>query len=191
VLERVNREIPIAPLRWSIAHLNDASDASLARMKALGVGWAMQDAMYFEGERFLAERGAAAGRRAPPVMSALRIGVNVGAGTDAHRVMSYNPFVALQWLLDGRTVGGTPMRSQEEIPSRQEALRLYTSGSAWFDHSDGRRGSLEPGRLADLAVLSKDYLRVPAAEIGGIESLLTMVGGRVVYAAGAYEKLEK
>jgi len=191
VFERVNREIPIAPLRWSIAHLNDASDASLARMKSLGVGWAMQNAMYFEGERFVAERGAPAGNRAPPVMSAVRIGVHTGAGTDAHRVMSYNPFVALQWLLDGRTTAGTRLRVQEEIPSRQEALRLYTSGSAWFDHSERRRGSLAPGRLADLAVLSKDYLAVPVAEIGGIESLLTMMNGRVVYAAGPYEKFAK
>jgi predicted amidohydrolase YtcJ len=191
VFERVNREIPIAPLRWSIAHLNDASDASLARMKSLGVGWAMQNAMYFEGERFVAERGAPAGNRAPPVMSAVRIGVQVGAGTDAHRVMSYNPFVALQWLLDGRTTGGTRLRAQEEIPSRQEALRLYTTGSAWFDHSETRRGSLQAGRLADLAVLSKDYLGMPVAEIGGIESLLTMLGGKVVYAAGPYAKLEK
>jgi predicted amidohydrolase YtcJ len=169
VFERVNREIPIAPLRWSIAHLNDASDASLARMKTLGVGWALQDAMYFEGERFMAERGATAGRRAPPVMSALRIGVNTGAGTDAHRVMSYNPFVALQWLLDGRTVGGSSLRWQEEIPSRPEALRLYTSGSAWFDHTERRRGSLEAGKFADLAVLSKDYLTVPVSEIGGVK----------------------
>jgi predicted amidohydrolase YtcJ len=191
VFERVNREIPIAPLRWSIAHLNDATDASLARMKSLGVGWALQNAMYFEGERMIAERGASVARRAPPVMSAVRIGVNTGAGTDAHRVMSYNPFVALQWLLDGRTVGGTPLRWQEEIPSRQEALRLYTSGSAWFDHSERRRGSLEAGKLADLAVLSKDYLKVPTGEIGSIESLLTMVGGKVVYTAGPYEKLGK
>jgi len=190
VFERVDREIPIAPLRWSIAHLNDASDASLARMKSLGVGWAMQDAMYFEGERFVAERGASAARRAPPVVSALRIGVHVGAGTDAHRVMSYNPFVALQWLLDGRTTGGMQLRTQEEIPSREEALRLYTSGSAWFDHSESRRGSLESGKLADLAVLSKDYLKAPVSEIGGIESLLTMLGGKVVYAAGPFAGLE-
>ena len=103
--------------------------------------------------------------------------------------MSYNPFVALQWLLDGKTTGGTPLRRSDEIPSRQEALRLYTSGSAWLDHSERRRGTLEAGKLADLAVLSKDYLRVPVDEIGGIESLLTMVGGRIVYAAGPFQKL--
>lgn len=190
VLERLNKEIPLAPLRWSIAHLNDASDANLARMKALGLGWTLQNAMYFEGERFLKERGEAAARRAPPVKSALKAGVPIGAGTDAHRVMSYNPFVALQWLLDGRTVSGTQVRGAGELPTREEALRLYTSGSAWFDHSDGKRGTLEPGKLADLAVLSKDYMAVPAGEIGGIESLLTMLGGRVVYAAGPYGRLE-
>ena len=191
VFERVDREIPLAPLRWSIAHLNDASDESLARMKKLGVGWALQNAMYFEGERFIGERGASAARRAPPVVSALRIGVPVGAGTDAHRVMSYDPFVALQWLLDGRTAGGAQLRTKEEIPTREQALGLYTAGSAWFDKSESRRGSLEPGKLADLAVLSKDYLTVPVAEIGGIESLLTMLGGRVVYASAPYSSLEE
>ena len=70
-------------------------------------------------------------------------------------------------------------------------MRLYTSGSAWFDHSERKRGTLEAGKLADLAVLSKDYLRVPVNEIGGIESLLTMVGGKIVYVAGPYEKLGK
>ncbi len=189
VFERVNREIPIAPLRWSIAHLNDASDASLARMKALGVAWTVQNAMYFEGERFIAERGASAARRAPPVTSALRSGLHIGAGTDALRVMSYNPFVALQWLLDGRTVNGAALRGPEELPTRAEALRLFTLGSAWTDHTEAKRGSLEKGKLADLAVLSKDYLKVPVGEIGGIESLLTMVGGKIVYAAGPYEKL--
>lgn len=191
VVERVNRDIPVAPLRWSIAHLNDASEASLARMKALGLGWTVQNAMYFEGEAFAASRGASTAWRAPPVVSALRAGLPIGAGTDAHRVMSYNPFVALQWLLDGKTVSGRALRSPEQIPTRAEALRLYTSGSAWFDHSEKRRGTLEKGKLADLAVLSRDYLSVPVGEVGGIESLLTMAGGRIVYAAGPYEKLEK
>lgn len=191
VVERVNRDIPVAPLRWSIAHLNDASDANLARMRQLGVGWAVQNAMYFEGENFAKSRGADVGRRAPPVVSAMKIGVNAGAGTDAHRVMSYNPFVALQWLLDGRTVSGTALRGPDQIPTRAQALRLYTAGSAWFDHSEKRRGTLERGKLADLAVLSKDYLTVPVNEIGGIESVLTMVGGKVVYAADSYTNLVK
>ena len=191
IFERVNREVPIADLRWAVAHLNDASAPTLERMKALGVGWAMQDALYFEGERFQKEKGAEAAHRAPPLKTALRIGVKIGAGTDAHRVASYNPFVALRWMLDGKTVGGTPLRGPEETPTREEALQMYTTGSAWFAHDEDRRGSLEAGKLADLAVLSKDYMKAPIEEIGAIESLLTMLGGRIVYAAGPYARFEE
>jgi predicted amidohydrolase YtcJ len=190
VLERVNREIPIAPLRWSIAHLNDATAENLQRMKELGLGWLMQNALYFGGEAFLRERGSEMIRLTPPIKTALGLGLKVGGGTDAHRVMSYNPFVSLQWMVDGKTVAGMPTRMAEELVTREEALRLYTQGSAWFTHDDGRRGTLEPGKLADLAVLTKDYMTVPDDEIGGIESLVTMVGGRIVYAAGPYAELE-
>ena len=103
---------------------------------------------------------------------------------------TYNPFTVLQWLLDGKNAGGTVLRGPEEIPSRADALRFYTIGSAWPAHDDDVRGSLEVGKLADLAVLSKDYMTVPVAEVGGIESVLTMVGGKVVYGAGAVQELE-
>jgi predicted amidohydrolase YtcJ len=186
IFERLNKEMPITGLRWSVAHLNDASAESLERMKALGMGWTVQDAMYFDGEQFLEQRGAEAARRTPPVVTAKKIGVPVGAGTDAHRVASYNPFTALQWLLDGRTAGGVATRGHEEIPTRQDALHMYTMGSAWFSRDEQKRGSLEVGKLADLAVLNKDYMTVPVDQIGTIESLLTMVGGKIVYSAGPY-----
>jgi predicted amidohydrolase YtcJ len=188
IFERVNATVPIAPLRWSIAHLNDASTRSLQRMKALGLGWTMQDAMYFGGEQVLQQAGPEAARRTPPIETARKLGIVIGAGTDAHRVASYNPFTALQWMLDGRTVGGTPMRGPEETPSRVDALRMYTLGSAWFSHDDDGRGSLESGKLADLAVLSQDYMTVPVDRIGETESLLTMVGGRIVYAAAPFSR---
>lgn len=191
IFERVNKEIPIAPLRWSIAHLNDASVDSLRRMKALGVGWTMQDAMYFGGEQFIKQAGADAARRTPPVETARKMGVVVGAGTDAHRVASYNPFTALQWLLDSKTVGGVAMRGPEEIPSRTDALRFYTLGSAWFSFDEDARGSLEVGKLADFAVLSDDYMTVAVEKIGGLESVLTMVGGKIVYSAGPFDGLDK
>ena len=191
IFERVNKEIPIAPLRWSIAHLNDASVDSLRRMKALGVGWTMQDAMYFGGEQFIKQAGADAARRTPPVETARKMGVVVGAGTDAHRVASYNPFTALQWLLDSKTVGGVAMRGPEEIPSRMDALRFYTLGSAWFSFDEDARGSLEVGKLADCAVLSDDYMTVAVEKIGGLESVLTMVGGKIVYSAGPFDGLDK
>jgi predicted amidohydrolase YtcJ len=183
IFERVNRERPIANLRWTLVHLEDASETTLKRMKALGVGWALQDAGYFEGEAQLKEKGAEAMKRIPRMNSAMYIGVHVGAGTDAHRVMSYNPWVALRWMLDGKTVGGTAWRGPEETPTRVNALRMYTQGSAWFAFAEKERGSLEVGKLADLAVLSKDYFKVPVEEIGEIEAVMTVVGGRIVYAA--------
>ena len=191
IFERVNAEIPIAPLRWSIAHLNDASDASLRRMKALGVGWTMQDAMYFGGEQFLKQSGPEVAKRTPPVETARKMGVVVGAGTDAHRVASYNPFTALQWLLDSKTVGGVVMRGAGEIPSRIDALKFYTLGSAWFSFDEDTRGSLDVGKLADLAVLSADYLTVPVEKIGSLESVLTMVGGKVVFTSAPFADLDR
>ena len=188
IFERVNKEVPITGLRWSIAHLNNASAQSLRRMKALGMGWTVQDALYFGGTQL---KDSEAVRREPPVETAKEIGVVVGAGTDAHRVASYNPFTALQWFLDGKTVGGIALRGPEETPSHADALRFYTQGSAWFSRDENKRGSLVVGKLADLAVLSKDYMAVPVEQVGGIESLLTMVGGKIVYAAGPYARLEE
>lgn len=185
VFERIDREIPIRELRWSVAHLHDASDGSLARMKALGVGWLMQNGLHFAAASFIAGRGTAISR-APPIKSALRLGIHTGGGTDAHRVMSYNPFVSLKWMTDGRTIDGLPTRGQSERVTREEALRIYTAGSAWFAFDETLRGTLEPGRLADLAVLDKDFLAVPDEEFASLKSLLTLVGGRVVHADGPY-----
>ncbi|HUK35042.1 MAG TPA: amidohydrolase [Vicinamibacterales bacterium] len=190
IFERVNRETPIGELRWSIAHLNDASEASLRRMQALGIGWTVQDAMYFGGDGYAQQAGAAAARRVPPVETGKKLGVSIGGGTDAHRVASYNPFTSLQWFLDGTTVSGHAIRGPEETPDRMEALRFYTLGSAWFSFDETKRGSLEVGKYADLAVLSKDYLTIPVSDVHTIESVLTMVGGKVVYASGPYAKFE-
>ena len=181
LFETLNKDVPITGLRWSIAHLNDASPQSLARMKALGMGWTVQDMLYFSDD---------ATRSMPPVMTAKKLGVPVGAGTDAHRIASYNPFTSLQWLLDGKTVGGAALRKVEDLAGREDALRFYTIGSAWFSRDEGTRGSLEVGKLADLAVLSKDYMTVPVDQIGTIESLLTMVGGKTVFAAGPWRDLD-
>jgi len=185
MFERVATETDLKPLRWSIAHLEDASPQTLARMGALGIGWTVQAAMYYGGDAAMATRGEAA-TRMPPVVSALRAGVHVGAGTDAHRVSSYNPFVVMQWLLDGRTVSGQPQRVAAEIPTRDEALRLYTLGSAWFAFDEQRRGSLEPGKLADFAILDQDITSVPVDRIGRTTSLMTVLGGKVVHAAAPF-----
>jgi predicted amidohydrolase YtcJ len=185
IFERIDRETPIRGLRWSIAHLHDASTVSLQRMKALGVGWLMQNGLYFAASSFVATRPGI--ERSPPIKTALELGVQVGGGTDAHRVMSYHPFVSLRWMIDGRTIEGLPTRNRAELTTREEALRLYTQGSAWFAFDEASRGTIEAGRLADLAVLDRDYLTVPLAQMGATRALLTMVGGRIVHAAGPFE----
>jgi len=185
LFERVNREVPIAPLRWSVAHLENASEENLKRMAALGVGWTVQISSYYNGDALLARTGEEA-RRMPPVVTARRLGVKVGGGTDAHRVASYNPFLVLQWLLSGRTVSGLQLRSPLETPSREDALRHYTVDAAWFSFDEHQRGSLEPGKLADFAVLDQDVMTVPLERIERTQSLMTVLGGRVVHAAGPF-----
>src|SRR5262249_31239742 len=119
----------------------------------------------------------------PRIGRMLERGVPVGAGTDAARVWSYNPWLSLYWLVTGKTVGGLALYPANNRFDRMEALRLYTVGSSWFSSDDGKKGSIAPGQLADLSVLSADYFSVPEEQIKQIESVLTMVGGKVVYGA--------
>src|SRR3989449_7312028 len=133
--------------------------------------------------------GAEAAKRTPPIRRMLELGVPVGAGTDATRVSSYNPWLSLYWLVTGKTVGGLALYPENNRFERMEALRLYTVGSSWFSSDDGKKGSIVLGQLADLAVLSADYFAVPEEEIKRIESVLTIVGGKVVYADKEFSKL--
>src|SRR5580704_16998451 len=189
VIEDINKDYPVRDLRWTVLHLYNASEDNLKRMKSLGLIWGVQDGLYFGGERLQQDVGVEPARRLPPIATALRLGLTVAGGTDAHRVSSYNPFVALQWYLDGTTIGGVKTRGDAEAPSRRQALEMYTRNSAFMANDDDRRGTLEPGKFADLAVLSSDYLTAPVKEIGKIRSVLTMVGGNVVYAAEPFANL--
>jgi hypothetical protein len=119
----------------------------------------------------------------------LQAGVPVGAGTDATRVSSYNPFLSLYWLITGKTIGGLSLYDEENRFDRAEALKLYTMGSSWLSTEDGKKGALVPGQLADLTVLSSDYFSIPEEDIKGLESHLTIVGGKVVYAKNEFAKL--
>jgi predicted amidohydrolase YtcJ len=159
-------------------------------MAGVGVAFAVQNRMYFGGDAYAADHDPAVTRRSPPIVTAMRLGVIVSGGTDANIPAPYNPFVALRWLLDGRTLTGSQTRSQEELPSREEALRLYTLNGAWLSFEDGERGSLEPQKLADLAVLDRDYMTVPVEEVAKLHSMLTLVGGKAVYAEGTFAPLE-
>ena len=189
VFEAVNRDVPFNGLRWFFDHAETITERNLERVKALGGGIAMQHRMAYQGEYFIDRYGADAARHTPPTVQMLHMGIPVGAGTDATRVASYNPWVSLYWMVAGRTVGGTALYPEANRLDRMEALRRYTVGSAWFSGEEDKKGAIVPGHLADLAVLSADYFSVPEEEIKGIESVLTLVGGTVVYGAGAFANL--
>lgn len=186
VFERVNREVPISDLRWFFDHCETISDRNIERIRTLGGGIAVQHRMAFQGEFFINRYGAKAAERTPPVRRMLEMGVPVGAGTDATRVASYNPWTSLSWLVTGRTVGGTALYPDANLLSREEALRLYTTGSAWFSREEAHKGQIAPGQFGDLAILSEDYFAVPLEQIRAIESVLTVTGGSVVHATGAF-----
>jgi predicted amidohydrolase YtcJ len=189
VFEQVNREVPFQGLRWWFDHAETISPRNLERTKALGGGIAVQDRMAFQGEHFIARYGAGAAAHSPPIRRMLQMEIPVGAGTDATRVASYNPWVALYWLVTGKSLGGTALYPWSNRMSREEALRLYTAGSAWFSGEDQDKGTLAVGKLADLAVLSGDYFSVPEEEIKHLESVLTVVDGKVVHGAGGFGSL--
>jgi hypothetical protein len=161
----------------------------MERVRTLGGGIAIQDRMAFQGEYFVNRYGAAAAQRTPPISRMLNLGIPVGAGTDATRVSSYNPWVSLYWLVSGRTVGGLALYDEKNRLCRNTALRLYTEGSAWFSGDEGKKGRITAGQLADLAVLSADYFTVPEEEITGIEALLTVMDGKIVHGSGDFANL--
>lgn len=169
--------------RWCIDHAETISPENIARIRSLGGGVAVQDRMAFAGEYFAERYGAAAAASAPPLRRLVDSGVPVGAGTDATRVSSYNPWLSIDWMVTGRTVGGTVLASPENRLMRAEALRLYTLGSAWFSGEERVKGRIAPGQYADFAILSADYFDVGDDEIRDIESVLTVIGGEVVYSA--------
>jgi predicted amidohydrolase YtcJ len=190
VFEEVNREIPFNGTKWFFDHCETISDRSLDRVKALGGGIAIQNRMAFQGEYFLDRYGQQAAERTPPVRRMLDLGIPVGGGTDATRVSSYNPWLTLYWLVSGKTVGGASLYSGKNRLSREEALKLYTQGSSWFSGEDGKKGAIAVGQLADLTALTEDYFAAPEENIKGIESVLTVVGGKVVYGAGEFKDLD-
>ncbi|WP_323844459.1 amidohydrolase [Microbulbifer magnicolonia] len=189
VFERVNGKTPFQT-RFIIDHAETVDERNLERIKALGGGIAIQHRMAFQGEYFVERYGERAAKHTPPIQKMQAIGLPVGAGTDATRVASYDPWVALYWMTTGRTLGGLALYDKQNLVDRETALRLLTHGSAWFSGEDDVKGTLAPGQYADLSVLSSDYFKVPDEEIKQIVSELTIVDGRVVYAAGPFKEFD-
>jgi predicted amidohydrolase YtcJ len=174
VWERVNREVPITSLRWSIDHVNTIEAPTLARMKALGVG------VRAHGWRFLA---GSPGQAGPPYRTLLASGIHVGTGMDGAQAAPINPWLHVYYMVTGRNVRGELINDGQQI-SRQDAVWLYTGGNGWFSREEQRLGTIEAGRLADLVVLNADVFdprAVPDEAIKGVHSVLTLLGGRVVH----------
>ncbi|MFE4868118.1 amidohydrolase [Streptomyces sp. NPDC056682] len=177
--------------RWLFDHAETASPDSLDRVAALGGAMSVQNRLSFQGEAFVGRYGPGAAADAPPIRAMLDRGLTVGAGTDATRVSTYNPWVALHWLVSGRTVGDLALRPPTNRVDRQTALAMFTRAGAALTGEDEVKGVLRPGCYGDLAVLSEDYFAVPEPDIAHIESLLTVTGGRIVYATAEYEGLDE
>jgi len=191
VFERVNRDIPLTGLNWFFDHAETISDESMDRVAALGGGVAIQHRMAYQGEFFVERYGARAAEATPPVARLIEKGVKTSAGTDATRVASYNPWVALAWLVTGRTVGGLQIHPRRNCLDRETALRMWSEYVTWFSDEEGKKGRIAVGQLADLIVPSQDYLECAESAIADITSDLTIVGGRVVYGAGAFAALDR
>jgi predicted amidohydrolase YtcJ len=176
-------------VRWILDHAETISPESIDRVAALGGAISVQHRMAYQGRAFTERYGPERAAQAPPVRGMLARGVTVAAGTDAPRVSTYNPWAALDWLVRGRTVGGLQLYGPDNLLDRETALRLYTRAGAELTGEADRKGMLAEGYLADLAVLSDDYFTVPAEDISRIESVLTITGGKIVYAAAEYEGL--
>ena len=172
----IAREHPIDRLRWSIIHLQGIDAAHLKTLMDLGAGASAQTWTYL---------GTGGG---PPFRRIVDSGIHAGVGTDSTNVSALDPWLSLFYMTTGRNLAGVLTNDGQQI-SRVEALRLYTEGAAWFSFDDHHVGSFVEGKYADLAVLNQDYLTVPDQAIRKIESVLTLLGGRVVYSAGPFSAL--
>jgi predicted amidohydrolase YtcJ len=188
VIEKVNAKTPLKGLRFIIDHGETITDAQLARIKKLGGGIAVQDRMHFQGEAYWKRYGAQT-RQMPPIRKMLDMGLPVGLGTDGTRVSSYNPWPSVYWAVTGKTAGGMPIWQGRDLLSRYEALKLITTGSAWMSGEEKLKGTIQRGQYADFVVLPEDVFTVDAERIKRLESVLTVVNGKVVYGAGQYAPL--
>ncbi|MEM6677718.1 MAG: amidohydrolase [Pseudomonadota bacterium] len=187
VYERVAKGAGLTP-GWFIDHVETFSQRNLERIAALGGGIALQNRLQFQAEDFVANYGMEALKQTPNFRAILDLGVPVGGGTDATRVTSYNPWYSIQWMTTGLSRGGMRMYDDDNLLTREEALRLWTTGSAWFTGDAGRKGAIKAGQMADFALLDRDYFQVTDAEIAKLTSALTVLGGSVVYGEGAFAR---
>jgi predicted amidohydrolase YtcJ len=179
LMAEVNAATPIAPLRWTLAHAEQASDATIARAQELGVVFALHSSGGL-GAVAAAANGADVSR-VPPIRQIEEAGVLWGLGSDGTVVSGFHPFHNIGWAVSGLARNGQQLL--QATVSREAALRAHTLSNAWLLFKDDVLGSLEVGKYADLVVLDRDYMTIPAEEIASIKPIMTMVNGEIAYTA--------
>ncbi|MDP2238817.1 MAG: amidohydrolase [Burkholderiales bacterium] len=179
--EEINKKHPIKGLRWSFSHLDQVTPAHLERMKRLGMTAQIHSRPLIQGVLMHNVHGERAWDM-PPMRMVQDSGIRWGLGSDATAVTPSNPFYTLWFAVTGKMIGGHKVNRQ--TLTREEALIAHTRNNAFIVHQDSNLGSIQNGKYADLLVLDRDYLKVPADQIKDIKPLMTMVGGKVVYEAG-------
>jgi hypothetical protein len=184
--EEIDRRHGMSGRRWSLGHAEPISRQSLERAKALDLGIAIQNRLMFRSADSTALWGQEVGHNAPPLGDILELGIPLGGGTDATVVSPFDPWRSIWWLVTGKSVDGAPPRNERHCLSIEQALTAYTRGSAWFSFDEADRGHLEPGALADIAVLNRDPFEIDPDELPTVSADLTLLGGKIVHAAGEF-----
>jgi len=188
-LEEVNKTTPLDGMRWAIEHAETISDENIARVKKLGGGIAVDAKMALHGESFAKTHGMEKALYTPRLRALIKSGLPLSLTSDAFRVSTGNPWTGISWAVTGKAVSGKIILAEDNRLTREEALRLYTIGAAWFENQESDKGRIAPGNFADFVLLNNDYFTVSDDMIKDLQSVLTVVGGKVVYGSGKYSDL--
>jgi predicted amidohydrolase YtcJ len=187
--EEVVKTTPLDGMRWAVEHAETISDENIARIKKLGGGIALDNKMALHGEGFIKTYGIEKAMYTPRFGALKKSGIPLSLTTDAFRVSPANPWTGISWAVTGKSVSGKVILAEDNRLTREEALQFYTTGAAWFENEENEKGRIAPGNLADFVLLSDDYFTIPDDEIKNLTSVLTVVGGRVVYGSDKYGDL--
>jgi predicted amidohydrolase YtcJ len=188
-LEKMNETVPLDGLRWSLEHAETISPENIARVKKLGGGIALDGKMALHADGFIKTYGREKAFQTPRLRLLVDSGIPLAMTTDAFRAATYNPWVAVSWMVTGKSVSGSEALATDNRLTRAEALTLFTRGAAWFANAESEMGAIAPGNLADFALLDRDYFNVPDDQIKSVTSVLTIMNGRVVFGAQDYQDL--
>lgn len=183
VLEAVNSDHDITQLRWSIAHLNTGSEATLDRMKKLGLSYSVQMGPYFETPAILKATSLSAAQESSPIKKAMDKGIIVAGGTDATRIGIAGVWHAIEYHVTGKSLGNQAQKPNHSLLSVEDALKLYTINAAWIAKDDANRGSLTQGKLADFVILDQDIFNISTDKLSDTKAIMTFVDGQPVYQA--------